>query len=206
MLLSQFFQRRTDNSSKHAVSPSPKRHRSSSHHQSHTSPTMAAVAEKPKRGRPRTLVQPTSTRTVAAVKLPGDRTFPRNCFSLTVSRLGVDVHANAIDLISNWLSTISLKYVIANEVGSKKFNLHLQGVVDMLLPGTVEMKKVFVKLLKQQLPGNGTGYRIVFKLLAKNQTFGAMIGYVTKDSGRPHYQYRQSNVTPQVYYKFIYKT
>lgn len=133
------------------------------------------------------------------LKNPGDPTLPKTTFSLTVSRAkSSDVHQNCLDILHKWLSTFCIKFLIAFEVGKRAFNLHVQGVLVMLYSPSEPYVRKFVKLLKEQLPENGVGYRIVFKKCKEHQTFEAMIGYVTKDSGRPHYQYRQLGLTPQV--------
>ena len=54
------------------------------------------------------------------------------------------------------------------------------------------------KIIRALLPGGPKGYKIMVKPLAKAQTFPAMIGYITKDSGRPSFQIRTHNVSAQV--------
>ena len=57
------------------------------------------------------------------------------------------------------------------------------------------------KLLKSYLPNNGLGYKINLKVFGSNQTFESMVGYVTKDRGKAHYQLRTLGVTKEVIFK-----
>lgn len=48
------------------------------------------------------------------------------------------------------------------------------------------------------LPNGGRGYKMQLKPLATGQTLTAMIGYITKDQGKPHYKILAHNITAQV--------
>ena len=54
-----------------------------------------------------------------------------------------------------------------------------------------------IKIIKSLLPLNGKGFRLVFKLFSTGQTLSAMIGYITKDSGKEHYQIRLHKISPE---------
>ncbi len=49
------------------------------------------------------------------------------------------------------------------------------------------------------MPGKGVGHKIIVKPLGAGQSFTAMIGYITKDQGQPHFQIKTVNVSAQVY-------
>ena len=55
------------------------------------------------------------------------------------------------------------------------------------------------KFMKNLIPGKGVGHKIILKPLSPGQTFIAMIGYITKDQGEPHYQILTHHVSAQVF-------
>jgi len=55
-------------------------------------------------------------------------------------------------------------------------------------------------IIRKLLPSGGRGYKIMLKPFEKAQSVSAMIGYVTKDEGKPHYQIRAHNISAQVLY------
>ena len=132
------------------------------------------------------------------VKLPGDVTFPLNSFSLTVSRIGGDVERSCIDSLHTYLASVCTQSLLSFESGSKKHNLHIQGVFSILFPKSPQCVIQLKRILKTHLPSGGRGYKIMLKPFAPTQTFSAMLGYCTKDQGRPHYQTRNHNVTLEV--------
>lgn len=78
------------------------------------------------------------------------------------------------DLIIHSYTTDAL----ATEVGKRKFKLHLQGVLELRYPKTMEYRKILNKTVKALLPG--PGYRSLIKPLLPGQTIEAMVGYVEK--------------------------
>jgi hypothetical protein len=54
------------------------------------------------------------------------------------------------------------------------------------------------KFIRRLIPQNGKGHKIILKPLAKTQSLEAMIGYITKDQGQPHYQIKTFNISSQV--------
>ena len=53
-------------------------------------------------------------------------------------------------------------------------------------------------MLRALLPNHGKGYKLILKPLAQGQTMTAMIGYITKDQGKPHYKILVHNISAQV--------
>lgn len=56
------------------------------------------------------------------------------------------------------------------------------------------------KYIRKLIPQNAKGHKIILKPLAKTQSMEAMIGYITKDQGQPHYQIKTFNISSQVQY------
>jgi hypothetical protein len=52
-------------------------------------------------------------------------------------------------------------------------------------------------MIKDLIPNKGRGYKIQIKHLSKGQSLTAMVGYVTKDQGKPHYKILAHNITAQ---------
>jgi hypothetical protein len=48
------------------------------------------------------------------------------------------------------------------------------------------------------IPGRGVGHKVNVKPLGKTQTLSAMIGYVTKDFDKPHYNVVSKGISAQV--------
>ena len=109
--------------------------------------------------------------------------------------------------------------VVSTESGSRKNNLHFQGVFECRFPlkeakalGNVLFSMIKVLVLKiiiynnrkvhkgqlPYLPAGGVGFKVLVKLCTKQQTFSAMVGYCTKDHGRTHYSVVSKGVTAQV--------
>ena len=152
------------------------------------------------RGRP---PKGSATQKDSQVKLPGDPTYPLNSFSLTISKAADDVDRQTLDTVHNYLSRVCTQSLVSFESGSKKHNLHIQGIFSMLFPRTPASIAQLRKILKALLPLYGRGYKVMIKPLGLNQTFSAMIGYCTKDQGRPHYQLRNHNVSLEVMHATI---
>lgn len=139
--------------------------------------------------------------------LPGFCQYPLTEWSLTVSKLGADVDISTLQLMYNFLEQHCSKGAISTEVGKRAHNLHLQGVFQTKYPKTDEFKKKLNKFLKQFLPSNSVGYRVVCKPLTSGQDFLSMIGYVLKDEGQAWFQTMTFNVTRYdhafcIYYNF----
>jgi hypothetical protein len=134
-----------------------------------------------------------------------------NTFSLTITKTNADISRTALDIMDAWIQEHCLKGAIATEVGKRKFQLHLQAVIKMHYPTTRVMIFKLSKEIKSQLPDKGKGHKvglltsstiiqalqIILKACAHGQTFAAMVGYVTKDAGKPHHDLRSHNLSPQ---------
>lgn len=136
-----------------------------------------------KRGRPpgKTVATKANAESLHA---PGDSRYPVNEFSLTITKKNGDVHIEAVDVIGKFITDHCLKGAISTEVGPRVHNYHLQGIIRVRWPKAKKDCTELQKILKRLLPERGNGYRIVAKPLGTNQTFVAMLGYVTKDSGK----------------------
>lgn len=121
--------------------------------------------------------------------------FPVTEWSLTITKNKSDVALNTIDILAVFMEKYCLKGGISTEVGSRVFQLHLQGVLRLHWPKTEERIKELQKFIKAMLPERGKLYRVNLKPLQGGQTFVVMLGYCTKDAGKPHYQLRTHNVS-----------
>lgn len=152
------------------------------------------VAKKRKPGRPKGSTKPKAAPKVkvskaAALKkkifekLPGDSSYPVHDFSLTVTKTGQDVGADALHNVYKFIKKYCLKGGVSTEVGQRAFNHHLQGVFRLHWPSTKLYVQELQKFVKELLPAKGKSYKVLLKVFAKNQNFSAMVGYITKDEG-----------------------
>ena len=136
----------------------------------------------------------------AVSKEIGHPSFPLNSFSLTISKVKGDVDSSLLDSVQAVLQSISTKFVLGLEVGVRAFNMHIQGVISLLMPKTDIYVRELKAVIKQVLPMKGRGFKIQIKPFSVGQTFSSMIGYCTKDQGKGHYQFRVHNFSPSVIY------
>ena len=118
---------------------------------------------------------------------------------MTISRGTKDVPLELLDVLEVFLKNNTLKGGAAFEVGSRNYNLHVQSAFSIIYPKTAESQRELTKHIKALLPDNGKGYRIQCKPFGAGQTWEAMLGYITKDTGRSSYQIRTHNITPKVH-------
>ena len=152
-------------------------------------------------------------------KPPGDSAYPINDFSLTITKTKDDVGLDALESIAKFIEEKCLKGGVSTEVGQRVFQLHLQSVFRIHWPSHKEFIQRLQKILKALLPANGKLYKVLLKPFTTNQTFSAMVGYITKDqgilficcytfavrysnyllpfAGQAHYQIRTHNVSRQ---------
>ena len=138
----------------------------------------------------------------------GHSSFPLNSFSFTISKIKGDVDPSLLDGVQAVLQPISTKFVLGLEVGVRAFNMHIQGVLSLLMPKTDLYVRELKSIIKEVLPMRGRGFKIQLKPFSVGQTFSSMIGYCTKDQGKGHYQVRVHNVSPsviqlQAYYQIV---
>lgn len=144
----------------------------------------APVSAPKKRGRPPTGRAKSAAKTKAdTFKAPGDSSYPVNDFSLTVTKTGGDVSRDAIDRVAEFIEKYCLKGGVSTEVGQRVFNLHLQGLFRIRWPIRKEYVQRLQKTVRGNLPENGRTYKVMVKPFGANQTFSAMVGYITKDQG-----------------------
>ena len=116
-------------------------------------------------------------------KPPGDSAYPINDFSLTITKTKDDVGLDALESIAKFIEEKCLKGGVSTEVGQRAFQLHLQSVFRIHWPSHKEFIQRLQKILKALLPANGKLYKVLLKPFTTNQTFSAMVGYITKDQG-----------------------
>jgi len=84
-------------------------------------------------------------------------------------------------VVAAWTVQNCIRGAWATEVGQKAFKFHLQGIFEVRYPASPIYKKKLQKIIKSLLgPRKGQGFKVNVKPLVNNQTFTAMIGYVTK--------------------------
>jgi hypothetical protein len=79
-------------------------------------------------------------------KFPGDKSFPVNCFSVTVTKNGGDIQTEYLDIMDNFLKQHCLRGAFSLEVGTRAFNLHLQ--VSLNLDTTTTTKQFRLEIFK----------------------------------------------------------
>ena len=130
----------------------------------------------------------------------GHMSFPLNKYSLTISRGSLDIAYDTLDIIEKFLKKNTQKGGAATEVGARNHNLHIQSAFSIHYPKTEDAQKTLAKHIRSLLPLQGKGYKVQCKPFSVGQTWEAMIGYITKDQGRPSYEIRTHNITPAVGY------
>jgi len=86
-------------------------------------------------------------------KLPGDKSFNIvNSFSLTISRTGKDVPLSLLQIIHNFITAHCESGGVALEVGTRKFQLHIQGIFSAHWPITKPYLIQLNKSIKNLLP------------------------------------------------------
>ena len=123
----------------------------------------------------------------------GHISYPVNSFSLTISKIGGDVPTNLLDIVKSWMEANCMRGGISLESGARAHNLHVQGVLEMMYGKSKQHQKALVKIIRDLIPDRGSGYKVSCKPFEKHQQFTTMIGYITKDSNRPHFQMRYYN-------------
>lgn len=141
-----------------------------------------------KRGRPPTGRAKSAAKTKAdTFKTPGDSSYPLNDFSLTITKTGGDVSRDAIDRVAEFIEKYCLKGGVSTEVGQRAFNLHLQSLFRIRWPVRKDYVQRLQKILRGVLPENGKLYKVMVKAFGSNQSFSAMVGYITKDQGTDNF-------------------
>ena len=128
------------------------------------------------------------------LKPVGHISYPINCFSLTISKIGGDVPTNLLDIVKIWMEAHCTRGGISLESGARAHNLHVQGVLEMMYGKSKQHQRALVKIIRDLIPDRGTGYKVSCKPFEKHQQFTTMIGYITKDSNRAHFQMRYNLV------------
>lgn len=118
-----------------------------------------------------------------APKGPGHPSFPINDFSLTITKSNGDVGRDAFESVALFIKEHCIKGGVATEVGKRKFQYHLQGILRLHWPVTLPYLSKLQKCIRDLLPLKGTGYKVTCNPFKRGQSFSAMTGYITKDEG-----------------------
>lgn len=149
-------------------------------------------------GRPRKNPESSSPASCQS-KPPGHLTFFVNDFSLTISKTKEDVSLKLLNPLHDFLTKYAVKGGVSTEVGPRAHNLHYQSSFTMRYPRDNVHKKKLTKMIKDEVIketlGSYKGYKVFVKPFSSRQDFTAMLGYITKDEGQPHYQLRTHNIT-----------
>ncbi|KAL0021258.1 hypothetical protein WJX79_000212 [Trebouxia sp. C0005] len=90
-------------------------------------------------------------------------------------------------------------FAFSLELGSRRENLHVQGVIKIRYPGDKNSIKKLTAHLKGFLntqPGDNS--RILIKLCHSGQTEQYMLGYILKDQGQTHFEVSHCNIPDDV--------
>jgi hypothetical protein len=116
-------------------------------------------------------------------KPPVDSSFPINDFSLTITRAVADIPLLYLEIIYEFYTKYTLKGGVSTEVGSRAFQLHLQGAFRMRYPTHKMYMNELTKMIRKLLPQSGFRIKVLVKPFGLLQSFTPMIGYITKDQG-----------------------
>ena len=121
--------------------------------------------------------------------------YPLSSWSWTELKVSLNIALPSLDAVFNFIVSFCNRGGMSTEVGKRAHRLQMQGVFQTLLPTSPDACKVLTLSIKSFLIDNGKGYRVVRKpLMARDQSFTLMRGYITKDKGRPWYQCRIHNI------------
>lgn len=139
-------------------------------------------------------------------KEPGHISFPVNDFSLTITKTNDDVGLDAFEAIGAFIKKHCIKGGVSTEVGKRKFQFHLQGIMRIHWPSTAIYIQELQKVVKNILPLKGLGYKVFVKHCKAGQNFSAMIGYITKDEGNIYSLYCITRIINKLLIVYKYTT
>ncbi len=100
-----------------------------------------------------------------------------------------------LDLMFDWLRHYGMKGVASLEKGSNRQQLHVQSIFECH-SGEAEKPRL-VASIKGHLNLGGDNSKLTVKPFEPSQRWEAMLGYVQKDWGEPHFQLRQHGVSQE---------
>ena len=124
-------------------------------------------------------------------------------FSCMIEVKGSHVIPGWLDSFGAWMNAVCKAGLGSLEVGPREGHLHVQCIFRKRMIGVVGKKET--DLLRNQMKaaigvtrGDGSKCQIILKAFAPGQTWGAMLGYCTKDDGKhPNYSMVRLNVTDE---------
>ena len=138
---------------------------------------------------------------------PGQRTpqqgfalmFPLTLWSITLSLQKQNVPYAWLDLLYGWMAVHAVAGFAAYERGTRNERGHIQAVMKLNWPANDAYAKRLKELLRALLGVSDSRDRPVFavKPFAREQRWGAMLGYCQKDSGRQHYKFVRKGVSDE---------
>ena len=129
--------------------------------------------------------------------LPGDPRLPVTCWRLAISKSRTDIFPGGFSLLQAFCDRFCERCVLGLKRGGRDHLLHIQGSLELRYP-TDAASIVFLRdrILKRWMGvgvfGRGNpdhaGCTVLIEPLQQGQDPIAMVGYVQKDMGEPHYQ------------------
>ena len=123
-------------------------------------------------------------------------------FSVTITCKGRHIVPGWIDLYLNFMKARCLAGFGGLERGKKEEHLHIQAMMRMIMTGPVNKK--LIDLIHNQIKaaigikrGDGSGCQVHVNAFAPGQSWTPMLGYCSKDMGKPHHADVRFNVTDE---------
>jgi hypothetical protein len=123
-------------------------------------------------------------------------------FSITIQCKGRHVVPGWLGLYLNFMKACCLAGFGGLERGKKEEHLHIQGMMRMIVTGPVNKK--LIDLIRNQIKAaigvkraDGSGCQVYVAAFAPGQSWTPMLGYCSKDMGKPHYDDAHFNVTDE---------
>jgi hypothetical protein len=123
-------------------------------------------------------------------------------FSVTIQCKGRHVVPGWLDLYLNFLKARCVAGFGGLERGKKAENLHIQAMMRMIVTGPVNKK--LIDLIRNQIKAaigvkraDGSDCQVYVSAFAPGQSWTAMLGYCSKDMGKPHHADVRFNVTDE---------
>ena len=128
---------------------------------------------------------------------PGDNAAPKQFWSFTIGASGSHCPRGWLNLMQNYMVHFNLKGAAALEKGGRNAILHVQAVIEVACATTGDGKEVLKMHMKHFFGWDVTQQQVKMTIhpLSEGQTFEHMLGYVQKDSGKPHYAIVTNDIT-----------
>ena len=120
-------------------------------------------------------------------------------FSIIIEVKGSHVYPGWLDCYMSWLTARAKAGLGSLERGKKNEHLHIQAVARVRVrcvdKSQINQLRKEIKAAIGVRHNDGSGCQVAIKAFAPGQTWSAMLGYCTKDEGKPHYRMVRLNVT-----------